>query len=433
MHLFESRRLFDIAALALVAANLQCEKRADVRPEANQGSSASELSKTGSGEESTAPQSGTAQEPRGVRLVPVVTHDFADVITVSGTLAPDERVVLSTKAAGRLAVLEVDLASEVKAGGLVARIETRDYEIGAQQARAALGQARALLGLEPGANVAQQNPDSVASVQQAQATLHEAELNVTRLESLAQEGLAPLAELDAARASLLRARASLEAAREQVRGWRALIRQRASDVALAEQRLQDTRLYSPFDGFVQAKLANVGQYLPTGAPVLEVVKVDPLRLQLSIVERDAPRVQVGQRVQVRGTALEQQLEGKVARIAPALDPTTRTLLLEVDIANPGRLRPGTFVDAKIHVGVRTQPSVPSSALVSFAGLQKVLLVEDETVVERVVQVGERVDDKVELLSGVQAGQAVIDEPGSLQQGQRVKPMHEAPHGQELRP
>jgi RND family efflux transporter MFP subunit len=399
MHRAEPCVLFKVATLAALLASAQCTAPSEVSPEAKS--------------ESMAPQ-------RRVRLVPVVTHRFEDVITVSGTLAPDERVVLSTKTAGRLAVLEVDLASEVKAGELVARIETRDYEIGVQQARAALGQARALLGLEPGADSNQVDLESVAIVRQARATLHEAQVNVTLMETLAQEGLAPLAELDAARASLVRAQASVETAREQVRGWRALIRQRASDVALAEQRLQDTRLHSPFDGFVQARLANVGQYLAAGAPVLEVVKVDPLRLQLSIVESDASRVRVGQRVEVRGTAFEQQLEGKVARVAPALDIATRTLLLEVDIANPGRLRPGTFVNAKVHVGVRSRASVASSALVSFAGLQKVLLVEDQRVVERVVNVGEQVDGKVEILSGVEVGEAVIQEPGSLQQGQQVE-------------
>jgi multidrug efflux pump subunit AcrA (membrane-fusion protein) len=213
--------------------------------------------------------------PRTVRLATVTPASFEEVVEITGTLAADEQVMLATKVPGRLATIEVDLASPVKQGQLIAQIETTDYEFGVQQAQAALGQARAQLGLPATGSSRRVEVDSTAVVRQARATLEEARANEARLAKLAGEGLTPQAELDTARATLVRAEASLEAAREEVRLREAQVRQRESELDIARQRLADTGIYSPIDGFVQARRASRGEYLAAGAPVAEVVRIDP--------------------------------------------------------------------------------------------------------------------------------------------------------------
>ena len=366
---------------------------------------------------------GEPKAPREVHLAKVTQATFEKVIEIAGTLAADEQVTLATKVAGRLANIDVDLASPVKQGQRVAQLETTDYELGVQQARAALWQARAQLGL-PANGGGRVRVDETAVVRQALATLEEARANGTRMEKLAGEGLAPQADLDSARAVLVRAEASLESAREEVRLRQAQLRQRESELEIAQQRLADTTIRSPLDGFVQARRASRGEYLAAGAPVAEVVRVDPLRLRLAVPEREAVDLKAGQPVLVRvsgraGAAERVEHTGVVARLAPSLDAQSRSLLIEADIRNDGALRPGNFVQARIVTGKRDVLAVPKSAIVTFAGLQKVILVESGKAVERPVTTGDTRGDEIEVVTGLRAGEAVVDEPGTLQQGQPV--------------
>lgn len=395
-------------ALTLLLLTLVCSCRQDAKPQA----------------EGAGAHSGEAKAPREVRLAKVTQATFEKAIEIAGTLAADEHVTLATKVAGRLANIDVDLASPVKQGQRIAQLETTDYELGVQQARASLWQARAQLGL-PATGGGRVRVDETAVVRQALATLEEARANGARLEKLAGEGLSPQSDLDAARAALVRAEASLESAREEVRLRQAQLRQRESELEIAQQRLADTTIRSPLDGFVQARRASRGEYLAPGAPVAEVVRVDPLRLRIAIPEREAVDLRAGQPVRVRmtgraGPADTLEHTGVVARLAPSLDAQSRSLLIEADIRNEeGALRPGNFVQARIVTGEREVLAVPRSAIVTFAGLQKVILVESGKAVERPVTTGDTRGDEIEVVSGLRAGEAVVDEPGTLQQGQPV--------------
>ena len=372
-------------------------------------------------------------QAREVRLAPVAPATFEEVIEVSGTLAADDQVLLATKVPGRLATIEIDMASPVKQGQLIAQIETTDYEFGVQQAQAALGQARAQLGLSAAGRVGQLDVETTAVVRQAQATLEEARANATRLDKLAEEGLTPQADVESARATLLRAEASLDSAREEVRLRQAQVRQRESELAIARQRLEDTAIRSPLDGFVQARRASRGEYLAAGAPVAEVVRIDPLRLRLAVPEREATGLRSGQGVRVRvpgqtARSPSEEYAGVVARLAPSLDAQSRSLLIEADIKNPGNLRPGNFVQARIIVGERRALTVPQSSVVTFAGLQKVILVDGGKAVERQVTTGNTQGDRVEIVTGVREGEQVVDAPGALQQGQSVRAAEGSPEG-----
>jgi HlyD family secretion protein len=147
--------------------------------------------------------------------------------------------------------------------------------------------------------------------------------------------------------------------------------------------------------------------------------VDLLRLKLVIPERDAANVKQDQPVKVTVDGDTRTYTGKVARLAPALDQQNRTLLVEADIENPGTLRPGLLARAEIVVGSSPAPTVPASAVVAFAGVEKVLLVDNGKAVERQIKTGNRIGGRVEIVSGVVAGEKVVDKPGSLQQGQLV--------------
>jgi RND family efflux transporter MFP subunit len=356
---------------------------------------------------------------REVTLASVEQSSLERTIEVTGTLAAYDQVKVAVKVPGRLASVSVDLASVVKAGDVIAQIEATDYQLRVDQVAAAVAQGRVQLGLPPEGPSDEVDVEATATVRQATATLAEAQANVARARNLAQEGLMTGAERDSAEATYLRAESALQSARDDVRLRQATLRQRRSELKLARQQLADTTVRSPIGGVVQQRLANTGEFLAAGAPVAEVVRVDLLRLKLVIPERDAANVKQDQPVKVAIDGDPRTYTGKVARLAPALDPQNRTLLVEADIENPGTLRPGVLARAHVVTGSSPAPTVPASAIVSFAGVDKVLVVEKGKAVEKRVKLGNRVGDRVEIASGVAAGDQVVVKPGSLQQGQPV--------------
>jgi len=152
------------------------------------------------------------------------------------------------------------------------------------------------------------------------------------------------------------------------------------------------------------------------------VRLHPLRLRLAVPERLSTGVRGGLpvRLTVEGTPGER--EGTVARLSPAVDEASRTLMVEATVPNEdGALRPGAFARAEIVIEA-AEPSlvIPSSALLTFAGIQKVILVQDGRSVERRVRAGRRLEGRVEIIEGLQAGESVVVEPGSLVGGQTVR-------------
>ncbi|WP_437593045.1 efflux RND transporter periplasmic adaptor subunit [Sorangium sp. So ce1000] len=361
-----------------------------------------------------------AASAKEVTLAPVTELVMEQAVDISGTLDADEQVTLGAKVAGRLASISVDLASPVQRDQVIAQLEARDYELRIEQATAALAQSRAQLGLPPDGPDGELDVEGTAIVRQALATLKEAQANQVRARGLAKEGLMSGMDLDAAEAAAVRAETAVQSAREEVRIREAAVRQRRSELRMARQQLADTMVRSPLDGVVQARRANVGQYLAAGAPIADVVRIDPLRLRVAIPELEAAGVRAGQPVRVTLQGDGATYSGTVARLAPALDPQSRTLLVESDIKNPGHLRPGSLVSAQIVVSSRPVPTVPATAVVRFAGLAKVITVEDGKAKEKQVTTGRTSGDRVEIVSGVAAGESVVARPGSLQQGQPVR-------------
>jgi RND family efflux transporter MFP subunit len=362
-----------------------------------------------------------APSARTVRLTQVAETALARSVVVSGTLAADERVVVSSKVPGRLASIAVDLGSRVSHGEVIAQVETTDYQLRVEQAQSAIGQARALLGLPFEGPSDEVDIDHTSSVRQARATLEEQRQQLERARSLVEQKLIAAAEFDTAQAAFVRAESALFSARDEVRNRQAALRQRRSELRMAKQQLADTGVRAPLSGTVQERHATAGEYLAAGAAVATVVRVDPLRLRVEIPERDAGAVRVGQsvRITVEGDATAHP--GRIARVAPAFDEQNRTLAVEAELQNPGDLRPGTFARAEIAVADDARvAAVPTRSIVVFAGIEKVITVKDGRAVEKEIKTGRRTPEWTEVVSGIEIGESVVVEPGNLQQGQAVE-------------
>ena len=277
------------------------------------------------------------------------------------------------------------------------------------------------LGLPPAGEDDRVDAADTAVVRQAKAVLDQAQLSRDRMARLWEQQFVARAELDAAVAQLQVAEGRYQDALEEVQNRQAVLLQRRSEVDLARQQLADTGLVSPIDGAVGQRQAAVGEYLAAGAPVVTLVRLHPLRLRLALPEREAVSVRRGQAVRVTVEGDPGVHAGVVARLAPAYVEQSRTLLIEAEVPNPqGALRAGSFAKAEVVVAQDDRAvAVPAAAIVTFAGVQKVLTVENGHASEQRIRTGRRDGQRVEVLEGLTAGDIVIRDPGDLVDGDHV--------------
>jgi RND family efflux transporter MFP subunit len=147
-----------------------------------------------------------------------------------------------------------------------------------------------------------------------------------------------------------------------------------------------------------------------------------LRLRLAVPEREAGLVRIGQSVDLTVEGDPNHYQGQVARLSPAITENNRTLMIEAQVANGrGELRPGSFAKAGIVVeAAQRVVTVPADAIVTFAGIEKILTVAKNSAVEKRVHTGRRLNNQIEILDGISAGEAVIVQPGNLVGGQAVQ-------------
>ncbi|HYN24231.1 MAG TPA: efflux RND transporter periplasmic adaptor subunit [Pyrinomonadaceae bacterium] len=364
---------------------------------------------------------GDSKSARQVKTARVEETPFGEAVTVNGTLAAFDQTTASVKVPGRLRSITVDLGSVVRRGQVIAQVEQQDYNLRVQQAEAALAQARARLGLSPDGRDDKVSAEQTGTVRQARALLDEARANRDRSSKLVEQGVVARSEFETADAAYKVAVSRYQDAIEEIRNRQALLAQRRSELSLARQQLADTSVYAPLDGVVEEKRASVGEYLAAGAPIVNIVRMDPLRLRAEVPERDARNVRSGQNVRVTIDGDTNVYVGQIMRLSPVIAQQTRMLVVEADVRNNGKLRPGAFARAEIVTNdAKMAVTVPSNAIVTFAGIEKVILVQNGKALEKPVTTGRRNGEWTEILAGINVGDQVVVDPGNLQSGQAVE-------------
>ena len=362
-----------------------------------------------------------SKRTRQVKTAVVAETPFGETVTANGTLAAFDQTTASLKVPGRLRTISVDLGSVVARGQVIAQLEPEDYQLRVQQSEAALAQARARLGLTPDGTDDKVDPEQTATVRQARAVLDEARFNRERAAKLLEQGVVAKADFDTANSTFKVAQGRYQDAYEEVRNRQGILAQRRSEVALARQQLKDTAVYAPLDGIVQEKRASVGEYLAAGAPVVNIVRMDPLRLRAEVPERDAHNIHMGQNVRVTVEGDASAYTGQIMRLSPVIAEQNRMLMVEADVRNNGKLRPGSFAHAEIVTNdSKMAVTVPNKAIVTFAGIEKVIVVQNGKALEKPITSGRRSGDFTEIIAGVNVGEHVIVDPGNLQSGQDVQ-------------
>ncbi|XZE35150.1 efflux RND transporter periplasmic adaptor subunit [Pirellulaceae bacterium SH501] len=332
-------------------------------------------------------------------------------VRCQGSLVADETTTVSAKVAGRVAAVLFEIGDLAAAGQILVEIDSEEYQLQAEQADAQLTQARAAVGLKPDDPLDSLNPDNAPPVREAKAVLDEATKALARINSLAGSDVVTENDLELAIAAERVATARLASAQNAVREKIALIRVQMAQRGLAHQRLNDTKVPSPFEGFVQTKNVAVGAFVQAGQPLLTLVRNQKLRFRASVPERYAHLLRVGQSVDIRFDLSDQIRQGTVSRINPNLDPMNRSLGFEVDVDNKDQsLRSGLFGEATIAINPDAKSlAIPIDTLQRFAGVDKVWKVVEGKVKEQVVLVGSTRDGMVEIQKGIQPGDVLVQD------------------------
>lgn len=348
------------------------------------------------------------QAARQVKVEAAELRDVRRAVDVVGTLSAREDVIVSAEVAGRVANLRHDLGDRVQKGDVLVELDQEKAQYGVEAQRAALAQARAKYGASESGDLPPL--ERVPEVVSATSQLADAKQRLDRAKSLSERSIVSKSDLDTAQTTYDTAVAAHEQALASARQLRADIEAKASALRLAERDLRDTSIKAPFQGFVAERRVSLGQFLQPQTPVMRIVQLHPLKVTAEVPEKFAPWMQTGRDVTVRVDAFPAEtFKGQIVRIGPSVNLQSRAFAIEGEVPNSdGRLKPGTFARLQIttdHVDRAT--TIPAAAVQSRYGTNRVFVVTNGAIQGREVVLGDRLGDRVEVSSGIDAGTMVV--------------------------
>lgn len=323
-------------------------------------------------EQHAAQEAATVAPKVHVESVPVTERAVPKLLRLTGELSSNERTDLAANATGRVVKTLVERGDHVAAGAVLAQLDARSAVLSRDEAE--------------------------ANMTSASAQLAGAKADCERYTGLLAKGAITQQEYDKQHTSCESQAASAEAARVRA--------------AEATQSLTDSFIRAPFAGVIADWFVHVGDYVHADTRVVTLLVDDPLRLDLTVPEANVSSVRPGVTVTFDTVAMPgRTFQATVKYLGGGIREATRDLVVEAVTENPDHaLLPGMFVAAQLPIGEETLPVVPQSALVTRDETRSVFVVVDGHLVERVVQLGPKVDDVVAIEDGVKKGEQVVVSP-----------------------
>ena len=366
-----------------------------------------------------AADTGTAEVYAAV--APVKRETVANSLSIAGQFMPYQNVELHAKVAGYIKHIYVDIGDRVHTGEVLAVLEIPELVAQVDEAKAAVHHAEEEI---------QRAQSEVSRAEADNVALH---ANAVRLVNTdkARPGLIAQQELDdatakdrASQAQVDAAKSALAAARQQLEVARANQQHYAALSSYAN-------ITAPYDGVVTWRFSDTGALVQAGTsntsglPVVTVAQVNVLRLRIPVPESLAAKVRIGDTADVHVQTTGEHFTGKVTRFTDALDPSTRTMQVEIDVPNPQyHLQPGMYADVTLLANSRPDTlTIPITSILRSENKTSVLVVDAQNRVQvRKVELGVESPDRAEVLNGVHEGERVIvGNLGSYQAGEEVKP------------
>ncbi|WP_347404901.1 efflux RND transporter periplasmic adaptor subunit [Nodosilinea sp. LEGE 06152] len=372
------------------------------------------------------------QEEEGPVVVDVAEAKAAEDASriYPGTTRPARQVSLRSQAEGRLLGLTADVGDRVQQGQVVGNLDNVLLQTAVGEAQAELA-ARQFEVTQAEAELA----DIRTSIEESRVRFQQASNDAQRLQTLASQGAVSTQEAEQAQTTLVAAEQALQSSQEQVRTRQQAVsaaQQRVeaqrSILRETQQRLSFANLTASLSGVVLERIAEPGDLVLPGEPILTLGDLSRVLVVIEVADSNLSEFSLGQSVELTIDAFpDETFTGQVTRISPVADSTSRLLPIEITVANPGG-RIGSGLLARV-TSVGSQSSavvVPESALETAETSDSQIFVINEAdgslaVEARTVQVGDRADGQVTILSGLTPGeQYVVRSNQPLESGQTVE-------------
>jgi multidrug efflux pump subunit AcrA (membrane-fusion protein) len=344
----------------------------------------------------------------GVQTETVHLEPTPQLYQAVGSIRSASTAILAAQVAGTVIEIRVQPGDHVKRGQLLAALDDRSAQAQVQGAEAGVNEA-----VQGEAEVDQALKAATADRQFAEATFN-------RYKALLAKNSLSRQEFDGAEAryqSALANERAVEAKKQQILARQ---QQARSQQDSARTYLSFSRIVSPVDGIVTTKSVDVGTVVMPGAPVLIVEDTARYRLEASLPEEYLPNAKIGASVSV--STGQGQFEGRVAEVVPAADVASHTFLVKIDLPSGCHCRSGEYGQASFPIGEAKGLAVPSAAVVDHGELQGIFVVGAGGNVEyRLVKTGKTFGNRVEILSGLAAGEKIaISQIDRLRDGARLE-------------
>lgn len=337
-------------------------------------------------------------------------------LELPGNIQAITEAPILSRADGYIVRRMVDIGDRVQAGQPIAEIEAPEMDDQGLQARANLLQAQASV------------EQALANLQQGKTDVELARVTAQRWTSLATQGVVSRQDYDQYQAQYQSRQANVQALEKAIAVQRANVAAAEANVARLEKIKGYRTVRAPFAGVITLRNVDVGTLVNAGNTLLfRVAQMATLRMYVNVPQRYANSVKVGQTARLSVSNLPgRSFPGTVVRTASALDSTSRTLLVEVHVPNgEGVLFPGLYAQVNL-INARKDPPllVPSDALiVGAAGTTVATVRPDHTVHLQKIEVGRDYGDRLEVLSGLEDGDTIIENPGDIaREGLKVDPV-----------
>jgi multidrug efflux pump subunit AcrA (membrane-fusion protein) len=350
-----------------------------------------------------------------------VEQPIARFVRATGTLMAEDQADVAAETAGRVVATPIERGSRIAEGGELARVVATETNAQLKEAEANAAQIEARLGLSSDSAL---DVNNVPEVQTAKASYELAQGEFNRIKSLLDQRVVSQSEYDQRRTQMEATRQQYESAKNAAAQQYQSLQAARARIAMARKAVADTVVRAPFSGVVAERLVSVGDYVTKGMKVAVVVRVNPLRVMLTIPEQFVSSVAAGQAVDFEVDAYPgRRFTGTVKYISPSLQADRRALTVEAVVPNQsGDLKPGLFATARLEQSAKTPGVVvPSAAVQTSAGTSRVFVLMNDHVEERIVVTGQVVGDLVEITKGLTAGEKVATTNlGKLNDGTKIK-------------
>lgn len=368
---------------------------------------------------------GETEAPTPVMVEPAVRGAIDHMVIADAVLYPINQANVTAKISSPVKRMLVNRGDHVRAGQVLAELESADLAAAANESKSQYDQAQAAYQTVKGATAPEDQTKAQSDVQSAQQTFDAARKLYENRAALQREGALAQKLVDDAKVAMVQAHSQLETGErhlqalnqvsrpEALRGSEAQMNAAKAHNDSADAQLSYARIRSPISGIVSDRPVYVGEMAAAGAPIISIIDISQIVARANVPVKDAASVHVGRPARITGP--DGDLPGKVTVVSPAVDPSTTTVEVWVQAANPGeKLKPGGTVRvAIIAETIQNTIVVQASALLNADdGGQKVMIVQGNNVArERRVSVGVRQGDRVQILSGLQEGDQVVTSGG----------------------